>query len=140
MSTPQMQTTAEQNKQLMVRWFEEVWNQGRRETIHELFAQKGVLHDGTTTYRGPDEFGRFFDSFRTQFADFHATPVISLAEGDFACLHWSISLRHRASNKQAIVTGTSVVRFHNGQLVEGWQNWDAASLAAQLPEYSATSI
>ena len=140
MSTPQMQTTAEQNKQLMVRWFEEVWNQGRRETIHELFAEKGVLHDGTTTYRGPDEFSRFFDSFRKQFADFHATPVISLAEGDFACLHWSISLRHKASNKQAIVTGTSVVRFHNGQLVEGWQNWDAASLAAQLPEYSATSI
>jgi hypothetical protein len=34
MSTPQPQTTTEQNKQLIVRWFEEVWNQGR--TIHDL--------------------------------------------------------------------------------------------------------
>ena len=66
MSTPQMQTTAEQNKQIMARWFEEVWNQGRRETIHELFAEKGVLHDGTTTYRGPGEFSHFFDALRSQ--------------------------------------------------------------------------
>ena len=136
MSTPQMQTIAEQNKQLMVRWFEEVWNQGRRETIHELFAENGVLHDGTTIYRGPDEFCRFFDALRSQFSDFRTTPLISLAEGDLACLHWSISFRHKASDKPLSVTGTSVVRFQNGQLIEGWQNWDAASLAVQLPGYS----
>jgi predicted SnoaL-like aldol condensation-catalyzing enzyme len=140
MSTPQAQTTAEQNKRLMVRWFEEVWNQGRRETIHELFAEQGVLHDGATVYRGPDEFCRFFDALQSQFSDFHTTPVISLAEGDLACLHWSISLRHTASKTTVHVTGTSVVRFENGQLVEGWQNWDAASLSAQLPGYSAVAI
>ena len=140
MSTPQMQTTAEQNKQLMVRWFEEVWNQGRRETIHELFAEKGVLHDGAKIYRGPDEFCRFFDALRSQFSDFHATPVVSLAEGDLACLHWSISFRHKASDTPLHVTGTSVARFQNGQLIEGWQNWDAASLSVQLPGYSAAAI
>ena len=140
MSTPQMQKTTEQNKQTMVRWFEEVWNQGRRETIHELFAEQGILHDGTTTYRGPDEFGRFFDAFRSQFEDFQATPVVSLAEGDLACLHWSVSFRHKGSKTPVSVTGTSVVRFQNGQLIEGWQNWDAASLSAQLPGYSAASI
>ena len=140
MSTPQMQTTAEQNKQIMVRWFEEVWNQGKRETIHELFARDGVLHDGSTTFRGPDDFCRFFDAFQAQFDDFRAQPLVSLAEGDLACLHWSISFRHKASGKPLQVSGTSVVRFKNGQLIEGWQNWDAASLARQLPEYSAVQI
>jgi predicted SnoaL-like aldol condensation-catalyzing enzyme len=139
MSTPQMQTTCEQNKQSIVRWFEEVWNQGKRETIHELFAENGVLHDGSATFHGPDEFCRFYDSFRADFTDFRAEPRVSLAEGDLACLHWSISFRHRASNKPLQVTGTSVVRFQNGQLVEGWQNWDAASLSRQLPGYSATT-
>jgi hypothetical protein len=33
-----------------------------------------------------------------------------------------------------------VVRFQNGQFIEGWQNWDAASLSAQLPGYSAVPI
>jgi predicted SnoaL-like aldol condensation-catalyzing enzyme len=139
MATPQPQTTAEQNKQLMIRWFDEVWTQGRRETIHELFAENGILHDGATTYRGPDDFCRFFDEFRSQFSGFLPTPVISLAEGDLACLHWSISCRHSASNTPVHVTGTSVVRFQNGQLIEGWQNWDAASLSAQLARNSAAS-
>jgi predicted SnoaL-like aldol condensation-catalyzing enzyme len=135
-----MQTTAEQNKQIMVRWFEEVWNRGRRETIHELFAQEGVLHDGSRTFSGPDEFCRFFDEFRSQFSDFRATPVVSLAEGDLACLHWSIDFRHKATNTPLHVSGTSVVRFKDGQLIEGWQNWDAAALGAQLPEYLASTI
>ena len=140
MSTPQMQTIAEQNKQTMVRWFEEVWNQGRRETIHELFAKEGVLHDGTTTFRGPDEFCRFYDALRSEFSDFRATSVVSLAEGDLACLHWSLTFRHKTAENPLHVTGTSVVRFQNGQLIEGWQNWDAASLSAQLPGYSVVPI
>jgi predicted SnoaL-like aldol condensation-catalyzing enzyme len=140
MSTPQMQTTTEQNKQIMVRWFEEVWNQGKRETIHELFAEKGILHDGSTSYRGPDEFCRFYDALRSQFSDFRATPVVSLAEGDLACLHWSLTFRHESAESSLRVTGTSVVRFENGQLIEAWQNWDGASLAVQLPGYSAVSI
>jgi predicted SnoaL-like aldol condensation-catalyzing enzyme len=135
-----MQTTAEQNKQIMVRWFEEVWNQGRRETIYELFAKEGVLHDGSTTFRGPDEFCKFYDALRSQFSDFRATPVVSLAEGDLACLHWSLTFRHKTAENPLRVTGTSVVRFENGQLIEAWQNWDAASLAVQLPGYSAVPI
>ena|ERR1700730_9606511 len=140
MSTPKTQTIAEQNKQIMVRWFEEVWNEGKRETIHALFAEKGVLHDGDTVFRGPDEFCRFYDAFRSEFSDFLATSVISLAEGDLACVHWSIACRHKASDKQVRVSGTSVVRFEDGKLIEGWQNWDAASLARQLPGYSAVPI
>jgi predicted SnoaL-like aldol condensation-catalyzing enzyme len=140
MAAPQAQTTAEQNKQTMVRWFEEVWTQGRRETINELYAENGVLHDGSTIYRGREEFCRFYDALHSQFSDFRATPVISLAEGDLACLHWSIAFRHKATDKAVRVTGTSVVRFQNGQLIEAWQNWDAASLARQLPGYSALPI
>jgi len=30
------------------------------------------------------------------------------------------------------LTGTSIVRVKDCQFVEGWQNWDAAGLAAQL--------
>ena len=136
MTAPQSQTTPEQNKQMMVRWFEEVWNQGRRETIHALFAENGVLHDGLNTFSGPDDFCRFYDWFRTQFTDFQATPIQLLAADDLACLHWSIALRHIATGKRVELTGTSLVRFLNGQLIEGWQNWDAARLAAEVPEFS----
>ena len=131
MSTGTAQSTLEANKALLIRWFEEVWNQGRRETIKELFAADGVLHDAAGVYRGPEEFSRFQDALRAQFSNFSIQPIVSLAEGELVCVHWSAGCVHTASGKLVRVTGTSILRVRNGQFVEGWQNWDAAGLAAQ---------
>jgi predicted SnoaL-like aldol condensation-catalyzing enzyme len=131
-ASSQSLTTLEQNKQLTVRWFEEVWNHGNRDVIAHLFAKDGVLYDGSAVIRGPAEFEAFYDRLRAQFSEFRISPVIVLAEGDLACIHWSASFKHTATDKPAHVTGTSIVRIKDGQFVEAWQNWDAASLAAQL--------
>lgn len=122
----------ERNKQLVVRWFEEVWNQGKRGTISELLSKEGVIHDGARDFRGPREFFGFYDDLRAQFTDFHIVPVIVLAEDDLVCMHWSADFRHKESGKPIRVTGTSVVRIDAGRFAEGWQNWDAAALQAQL--------
>jgi predicted SnoaL-like aldol condensation-catalyzing enzyme len=132
MSSGTAQSTSETNKALVIRWFDEVWNQGRRETIKELFAADGVLHDATAIYRGPEEFSRFYDGLRAQFSKFSIRPITSLAEADLACVHWSAEFVHNASSKLVRLTGTTIVRVHNGQFVEAWQNWDAAGLSAQL--------
>jgi hypothetical protein len=89
MSHGNAQLALEGNKALVLRWFDEVWNQGRRETIKELFAAQGVLHDGVSTYRGPEEFTAFYEKLRAQFSKFSIRPIVSLAEGDHACVHWS---------------------------------------------------
>jgi predicted SnoaL-like aldol condensation-catalyzing enzyme len=131
-SASQPLTTTEQNKLLVIRWFHEVWNHGRRETIFELLPESAILHDGAQQYRGPEEFARFYDSLSSQFSNFKITPIISLAEGDLACVHWSCSMIHIDTQKPLQLTGTSVVRVENGRFAETWQNWDAAHLDAQL--------
>jgi predicted SnoaL-like aldol condensation-catalyzing enzyme len=131
-SSAQPLSLQEQNKHLVIRWFEEVWNQGRRETIFELFPADAVLHDGQNHIHGSEAFCRFQDSIRAEFSDFHISPVIALAEGDLVCVHWAADLRHTASSQPLKITGTSVVRVQNARFTEAWQNWDAAALAAQL--------
>jgi len=37
-------STAEANKALVRRWFEEVWNKGRAEAIEEMFGADGIVH------------------------------------------------------------------------------------------------
>ena len=132
MSTSQQQTISEQNKALLHRWFEELWNQGRLETIKELFAKDGVLHDGADTYRGPEEFMRFYNALRLEFSNVRILPIVSLSENDLACVHWSADGKHTATGKPVHITGMSIVRIKNGQFVEAWQNWDAAGAAKQV--------
>jgi predicted SnoaL-like aldol condensation-catalyzing enzyme len=123
---------SEQNKQLVVRWFNEVWNQGRRETIFELLSPDSILHDGPQEYRGPDEFARFHDVLRQQFSNFDIQPVQAVAEDDRVAMHWICSMTHTQSQKPLRITGSSIVRIENGRFVEAWQNWDAAHLHSQL--------
>ncbi len=109
-STSQPLTVTEQNKRLVIRWFDEVWNHGRRETIFELLLDSSILHDGAQQYRGPEQFARFHDSLRSQFSNFKITPLVSLAQGNHVCVHWSCSMIHTATQKPLQLTGTSIVR------------------------------
>lgn len=131
-ASPLPMSPLDQNKQLTIRWFEEVWNQGNRDAIARLFAPDGVLYDGSAVIRGPAEFEAFYDRLRAQFSDFHISPVLVLAEGDLACIHWNATFRHTTTQKPAQITGTSIVRIKDGRFAEAWQNWDAAGLAAQM--------
>jgi predicted SnoaL-like aldol condensation-catalyzing enzyme len=132
MSAAQSISSEANAKQLVNRWFEEVWNQGRRETIFELFPAGRVIHDGSIDITGPEEFIRFYDSLHAQFSDFRMTPVVCFADGDLVCLRWSAAFREKASGKPLHITGTSIVRVENGAFAEAWQNWDAAGVEAQL--------
>src|SRR5712692_9737863 len=123
-------------KQLARRWFEEVWNQGRREAIGELLAPDALLHEGSTTALGPEGFYPFFDRMQAAFSDIRITVHDAIAEGDQVCLRWSGTMRHTGdglgvppTSEQFDITGISIVRIANNRLVERWQNWDMLGLA-----------
>ena len=122
----------DQNKQLVIQWFAEVWNHGDRDAIARLMAPDSVIYDGATVIRGPAEFERFYDRLRAEYSNFHISPVLVLAEGDLACIHWNAAFKHTATDRLAHITGTSIVRVKDGRFAEAWQNWDAAGLRAQL--------
>jgi len=136
MSTTGMLPVPQANKKIVSRWFEEVWNQGRRETIHELFGANCVLHDGKLTYRGPAEFCDFYDALNSQFKDFSVKPMIDLTEGDLVCTHFLVECTHITSGRPVKFTATVLVRIENGQFAEAWQNWDGAAVMQQVPGFS----
>jgi predicted SnoaL-like aldol condensation-catalyzing enzyme len=122
----------EAQKKFVARWFEEVWNQSRREVIDEMFPEDCVLHDGRTEYRGPEEFKRFYDALREQLSDVRVTPLETISEGNMVCMRWSSTAKQSSTGKDLEVTGISILRFKDGRFVEGWQNWDQYGLVQQL--------
>lgn len=131
---------ANAQESVWVRWFEEVWNQGRRETIDEMVGPDCIIHDGRAQTKGPAAFKLFFEGLQAEFADIHVDTHEVVAAGDLSCARWSSTMRHRASGKDVRVTGMSMVRFEGGRITEGWQNWDKLGMMEQLGMAPAASL
>jgi steroid delta-isomerase-like uncharacterized protein len=133
---------SEANKSLVRRWFEEVWNQGREETIDELFAVSGVgygLGDTEAALRGPAEFKPFVRNLRGGLPDIHMTIEDCIAEGDRVTVRITAEGTHKGghlgvapSGRRVHIEGIVVVRIENGQIVEGWNSWDQLGLLRQI--------
>ncbi|HEY6251554.1 MAG TPA: ester cyclase [Candidatus Angelobacter sp.] len=130
------------NKSLVHRWFEEVWNQGRERTIDELLGKDIVafgLGEAGTEVHGPAEFKTFFKNLRNAFPDLHITIEDTLAERDEVAVRILIEGTHKgdglgipATEKKFRVSGICVIKLANGKLVVGWNSWDQLGLLQQL--------
>ena len=134
---------SEQNKALLRRWFEEVWNKGREEAIDEMFAEDGIAHnladEGGKPLRGPTGFKPFFRNFRAAFPDIEVVVEDTITEGDKVAArctvrgkHQSDSLGFAATQRPMEITGMTIVRIANGKIVEAWNNFDFMNMYQQL--------
>ena len=134
---------SEENKQLIRRWFEEVWNNGRAEAIEEMFDENGIAHglsdDPATPIRGPREFGPFHTLFREAFPNMMIVVEDVVAEGDRVAARCSVRAKHegdfmgRAATQAPVeFTGITIVRINNGKIVEAWNNFDFMKLHKQV--------
>jgi len=101
----------EANKTLVRRWFEEVWNQGREETIDELFAPNGIgygLGDTDVTLRGRAEFKPFVRNLRGALPDIHMTIKDLIAEGDKVTVRLDLQGTHKGDQLGVAATGRQV--------------------------------
>ena len=134
---------SEANKQLIERWFEEVWNKGRAEAIEEMIAEDCVIHglgDATgQSVTGPSEFKSFHAIFREAFPDITVSVDDMVAEGDKIAARCSVhgqhtgdSLGFKASQAPVEFTGMVIVRVRDGKIAEAWNNFDFMRMYKQI--------
>ncbi len=130
-------TNSERN--LGRRWFEEVWNEKRRDAIAEMLTPDAVFHEAGAETLGPEGFYPFFDRMRATFPDLHVNVEDTFAEGDKICVRWSCIGTHTGdglglnpTGARIHITGMSIMRVAGDRLVEGWQNWDMLGMMEQL--------
>lgn len=132
---------ATDNAALMRRWFEEVWNKGNFAVIDEL-ASPNINAQGQAEHPvrlGREEFRAFAHGVRTAFPDIRVTVHETIAQDNRVAVRWSAIMTHQApfmeiarTGRKATINGITWVKFENGQIVEGWDNWDQMGLLVQL--------
>ena len=134
---------SEENKQLIRRWFAEVWNNGRAGAIEEMFAENGIAHglsdDPSQPITGPQEFRPFHTLFRDAFPNMEIVVEDIVAEGDKVAARCSVRAKHEgdfmgreATQSPVEFTGITIVRIANGKIVEAWNNFDFMRLHKQV--------
>jgi len=131
---------SDQNKALVQRWFEEVWNKGRADAIDEMFAADGLAHGlGDETPLGPAAYKEFHARFHGAFPDVKIVIEDMVAEGDKVAAHCRVVGTHTgdtlgiaATNSPVKFTGMTLVRIGNGKIVEAWNNFDFGAMNTQL--------
>lgn len=134
-------TSLEQNKALMQRWFEEVWNQGRTEVIDELRATQAVASGwgDLQKHQGPEPFRAFHANLRSALPDIHVEIRDIVAEGDRVAVRIHIEGTHcgqglgvQPSGNRVKIGGMVVARIQNGRIVEAWNTLDLLTLLTDI--------
>jgi steroid delta-isomerase-like uncharacterized protein len=140
MHTREAVMSESENSALARRWFDEVWNERREETVTELLAPDAAGHlEGGLEVCGPAEFHPVRAALLGAFPDFDVVVDQVIAQGDDVAVRWSAKGTHRgeslgipASNRPAAFRGMTWLRFRDGRIVEGWDAWNQGRLLQDL--------
>lgn len=130
---------SQNNETLAKRWFNEIWNERRPATIHELFAPDAVGHVEGAEMVGPDTFYQYYQELTSAFPDLRITVDEIISQGESVAIRWAVNATHDGAGMGIEATGQAV-KFHgmtffhirDGKIVEGWDSWNLGGLMQQL--------
>ena len=132
--------STEQNKKLVLRWKDEIWNKRNLNIIDELYAPDYVGHIVGTPgpVRGREAFKQLLATYFAAF-DLHRTNEFLIAEGDKVVAYDSYRVRHTGefagippTGKELSITGIDIYRIVGGKIVEQWFEADLTGMLQQL--------
>jgi steroid delta-isomerase-like uncharacterized protein len=131
----------EQDKALVRRFVEEIFNQGNMRLADEIVAPDFVEHEQLPPGipNGREGVKAMTSMMRSAFPDFKATIEDILADGDKVVIRMTWSGSHKgefmgipATGKRVSIGVIDIIRVSNGKFVEHWGQMDAMGMMQQL--------
>lgn len=130
-----------QNKMLVRRAIDEIWNRAKFDAIEEFVASDFVIHTSTPgeDIHGPEGATQFFGMLHAAFPDIRFTVEDQVADDDRVVTRWVAHGTHTGdfqgvppTGKTVRLTGIDIDRIANGKVVECWAQSDELGLMKQL--------
>lgn len=131
---------SEENKALVRRSFEEVWNDKNLDALDEIVAADAVDHSRPPGFpQGVEGSKAFIGMYLSAFPDTKMTIEDMIAAGDKVITRWVATGTHDGelmgippTGKHVTVTGMGIDRISGGKIVESWGEFDALGMMQQL--------
>jgi predicted ester cyclase len=136
--------TAEHNKAVVRRYYEELWNAGDLTVIDECLGPEVLAHLDGDDHVSRDGWRDVITLWRRAFPDIHHVVDRLVAEGDIVAANIRFTGTHRGilqlgswgpwapTGKAVDVKEANFFRLAGGKVVEFWAIWDTTTFARQL--------
>ncbi len=133
--------SGEENKELIRRFYSEVWARGNLAAADEIFAPDYVRHDlrPSNAAPGPEGQKKIAGDFRSAFPDLQFTLDLILAEDDMVAARWTMEGTNLGqwgnispTGKRARFSGVNIFRIRDGKVTEIWNHRDDLGLMQQV--------
>ncbi|HEX6554383.1 MAG TPA: ester cyclase [Ktedonobacteraceae bacterium] len=131
--------STEDNKALMRRAYEEVYNQRNLAVLDELCVPDFVYHSASMTIQGLEAYKHFASLLFAAFPNGRFSIEDMIAEGDRVVVRHTFRGSHQGdfrgiapTDKQVTTTAIVISRIANGKAIEAWFNGDDLGRMQQL--------
>jgi steroid delta-isomerase-like uncharacterized protein len=132
--------TIDQNKVIMRRMIDEVWNQGNLASADELFAPDHTSPSAPQLPPGSEGVKILVKMFREAMPDYKMNIDLMLADEAQVVARFTQSGTHsggdlmgmKASGRKATWTEIGVLKIKDGKIAESWYEVDMLSMLQQL--------
>ena len=134
----------EENKILIKRYFEEVWNQGKLEVLDEIIDANYINHSPgmPNPERGPKGLKPIIAGIRKAFPDLRFEIKNMVVTDDQVAIHCIMYGTHKSdlfgmapTGKLVKVNQMQIERIINGKIVEHWRQSDDLGMLQQLGQH-----
>ena len=135
--------SAETNKAIVRRFYEEVFNQRNVDAIDELVGNEFLNHDPTpAAFRDRESMKQFIKTITNAFPDHHHAIEDLIAEGDKVVMRCTLTATHQGlfpgflemppTGKSICQRQIHILRVQDDKLVEHWVVRDDLTMMQQL--------
>ena len=132
--------STQDNKAIVRRYYEELWNKWNAAIADELIAADIAFRGSLgLNMQGIKSFKEYMAMVRVAFPDFHNAIEELIAEGDQVVARMNYSGSHQGelyglapTGKHVTYSGIAIFRIKNGKIATGWVIGDALGLMKQL--------
>ena len=135
--------TIENNKILINRYFEEVWNQGKLDVLDEIMDENYINHSpgAPNPERGPKGLKPIIVAMRNAFPDLRFEIKNLVVNDDQVAIHSVMHGTHTGNlfgmaptGKKVAVNQMQIERIKHGKIVEHWRQSDDLGMMRQLDQ------
>ena len=133
--------TSQQNKTLVRRWYEDLWNRVDLEVADEILSADFVEHLTNQHERGIEELKEFITMYRTAFPDIQNRVEKIVAEADMVVVLWTSRGTHQGefmgfapTGREVAYMGMRMFRIAENKIAESWVTVDEKGWQEQLEE------